>query len=710
MPDHNAGSIESLNLMRMLQDFGFRVLFVPESNFAYRGTYTDDLLERGINALYADHFNNMEEVLGQFGRELTLVILCRTTIAGRYVDMVRRLAPQARIAFNTIDLHFLRERRAAELTGDRVALAAAETLRQSELATMKAVDATIVLSRHEQELLTRELPGAAIHVLPMVRDLPATLEVPGFEARRDCLFVGTYQHPPNEDAVIFFVTEVWPLVRARLPDTRFFIVGSSLTPKVEALAGNGVEVLGFVADLDALLARCRLTVAPVRFGAGLKGKLISSLQAGVPSVASSIAAEGFGLADGVETLIADTPAEIADAVIRLHEDRGLWELVSQAGFDFMRRECTMEANVPRITMLLNSLGIRSFEMELRAVQDELRAAGPAYVPSEFWQWLSGVNTAQINRQQLIRFKRTINNNYFQFLPGDMNDPQMRQLVAFCADHPSAWPEAAAHSAEVLADHAGVTSAFDYNPFTHPRYPHLYGLFVGMLWHFACSRDPVGLHESLEEPDLGQPIPVQIEGHRVSQDLANSLHEWSRVHALTGGAAVQRTRLRVLEIGAGYGRLAHVFLHASAVRYAIVDIAPALVVAKWYLCNLYPHLKVFGFQHFERYEDVAAEIEAADLCFFTANQIAMLPDGFADVGIAISCLHEMRLDQIRFYLAQLAGKVTRAVYMKNWTTWKNPSDGIVVDRDTFRLPADWHCALDEVHPINIDMWETGYVRR
>ena len=285
---------------------------------------------------------------------------------------------------------------------------------------------------------------------------------------------------------------------------------------------------------------------------------------------------------------------------------------------------------------------------------------------------------------------------------------MRQLAAFCGTHPSAWPEEAAHSAEVLADHSGVTSAFDYNPVIRAEYPRLYGYFVGMLWHFACLHDPVGLHETLEEPELGQPIPVHIQGHRISQDLANSLHEWSRVHALTQ-MAPSGGRKRVLEIGAGYGRLAHVFLHAGHVRYAIVDIPPALVVAKWYLCNLHPDLKVFGFRHFDTYEDVAAEVEAADLCFFTSNQIALLPDGFADIGIAISCLHEMRFDQIGFYLAQLAAKATSVVYMKNWTTWKNPADGIVVDRNTFRMPAPWQGVLDEAHPINIEMWETGYIR-
>ena len=105
------------------------------------------------------------------------------------------------------------------------------------------------------------------------------------------MFIGTYQHPPNHDAAIYFVKEIWPKIHRRLPEARFLVVGSSVTPEILALAGDGIEVLGFVEDLDSLMAACRLTVAPLRFGAGLKGKVSSSLLSGVPVVASSIAVE-----------------------------------------------------------------------------------------------------------------------------------------------------------------------------------------------------------------------------------------------------------------------------------------------------------------------------------------------------------------------------------------------------------------------------------
>lgn len=708
MPDQNSGSIDALNLMRLLQRFGFRVVFVPEDNFLYRGKYTDALLELGIEAMYADHCTSVEQALEQFGADLSLVVLCRAYIAHDYLDMVRRLAPRARIIFNTVDLHFLREERAAALSGDPAARAAAAAQRASELASIAAADATIVLSTHEQALLAEAVPAARVHVIPLVREVPEALDVPGFDGRRDCLFVGTYQHPPNEDAAVFFCTEVWPLVRARLPAARCLLVGSCVTPKVAALAGNGVEVRGFVEDLDDLLSRCLLTVAPLRYGAGLKGKLASSLRAGVPAVATSIAVEGSGLVDGEEVLVADTPQQMADAVVRLHEDAALWQRLSTRGFAFVRREYSMDANFRRLGELLATVGATTFALELAEVQAELRAAGPLYLPSAFWQRLSAANMAEIELRHLLRFKTTINNNYFQFLPGDFNDPQVRRLLRFWSAAPSPWALEAAESAQRLGGGTEVATAFDYNPFGNPAYPRFYGFFVGMLWYWACCHDAERLHLVLEEPALGQPIPVQVEGKAVSQDLANSLHEWSRIRQLVAGRTL-RDRPRLLEIGAGYGRLAHVVLQTGRFRYAIVDIAPALVIAKWYLSTLFPKLRVFGFRPFRDFAEVAEEVEAADICFFSANQLALLPDGFADVGVAISCLHEMRHDQIRLYLDLLSAKVRSGIYQKNWTVWKNPEDGIEVNRASFHIAPPWRLVLDESHPINDQMWETGYLR-
>lgn len=355
-PDRNAGSFEAINLMRLFGDFGFLVTFAPEGNLAHRGRYTDALQALGIHAVYQPYVTSIRQLLEHIGAKLDLVVLCRGDIAGRTLALVRAFAPRARIVFNAVDLHGLRLMREAELAGDRRLTRTAQAAWTAELAAVARSEATIVVSGYEQELLRRELPEANVHVVPLVRDIPERLDVPGFAERRDLLFIGTYQHPPNRDAVRYFASAIWPTIRSCLPDARFLVVGSSLTDDIRALAGNGIEVLGFVEDLDALLARCRLTVAPLRFGAGLKGKVATSLQAGVPMVASGIAVEGTTLVHATDILVADDPEAFAAAVVRLYTDAALWQRLAAAGFANIRREYSIEANVPRIAALLRSIG------------------------------------------------------------------------------------------------------------------------------------------------------------------------------------------------------------------------------------------------------------------------------------------------------------------------------------------------------------------
>ena len=356
-PDCNAGSVLALNLIRMLSNLGFRVTFAPESNMAFVNGYTLALQALGVDAVYAPFCFTVEELLETRGREFDVVVLCRGPLAKRYMEKTRELAPQARIIFHTIDLHFLRAAREALLHCDPRMLAEAKRNEESELVSVTKADATIVVSKHEQAILRKALPDARVHVLPLLFDIPERLEARTPDHRYDIMFVGTYQHPPNRDAAIYFAREIWPLIRPRVPEARFLIVGSSLTPDIRALAGDGIEVLGFVEDLDAVMATCRLTVAPLRFGAGLKGKVASSMLAGVPVVASTIAIEGMSLRDGVEVMVADSPATFADAVVNVYRDPALWQQLAAAGFDFVRHEYAVDANIGRVLAVLADAGV-----------------------------------------------------------------------------------------------------------------------------------------------------------------------------------------------------------------------------------------------------------------------------------------------------------------------------------------------------------------
>ncbi|MEJ2534661.1 MAG: glycosyltransferase, partial [Gammaproteobacteria bacterium] len=343
-PDQDSGSVRLTQLMRCLQDMGFGVSFLPD-NRAYAGRYTRALQSAGVEAWYDPWLGSPQDFLARHGAGFSHVMVSRHYVAVNYLAAVRRHAPQARFIFDTVDLHYLREQRLAELEGKPALVAAARQTRKSELGVIRDADATLVVSPVEREVLARDAPGAAVHILSNIHEVHGRSQ--GFDGRRDLYFVGGFQHPPNIDAVEWFISDIWPRVHAALPEARFHVVGSkapdTLRQRVEAHAGEGVVFHGFVEDLEPFLAGCRLSVAPLRYGAGVKGKVNQSMSHGQPVVATSVAVEGLDAEHGREALIADEAADFADAVVRLYGDRALWERISEHGIENVRRHFSVEA-------------------------------------------------------------------------------------------------------------------------------------------------------------------------------------------------------------------------------------------------------------------------------------------------------------------------------------------------------------------------------
>jgi glycosyltransferase involved in cell wall biosynthesis len=238
--------------------------------------------------------------------------------------------------FDTVDLHFLREQREAEQAPSATARATAERTRESELSLVRRCDQTWVVSAVEKELLQKLAPEAKVAIISNIHDLSAG--TPGFEQRRDLLFVGSFRHPPNVDSALWLATDIFPRIRAVLPELRLHLVGADAPDTVRALSRQpGVVVHGHVPDLEAMLDQARISLAPLRYGAGIKGKINQSLSRGLPVVATACAAEGMFLADGEDVLVADDAASFADAVLRLYGDRDLWERLRRGGLENTRQ-------------------------------------------------------------------------------------------------------------------------------------------------------------------------------------------------------------------------------------------------------------------------------------------------------------------------------------------------------------------------------------
>ncbi len=332
-PDRDSGSMRMHRLLLALVELGQRVVFFP-SNGALLQPYTGELQRHGITVI--PDAAGQAAFLREAGAALTLAMLSRPQVAWRLLEELRMLAPRCLVGYDTVDVHFLRLQRQADLAasvGDQqgaTALAGkAAASKELELGLVRATDLTLVVSEHEQGLLRDLVPEADVRVLSNVHHPVG--EVPGPQGRAGLLFVGSFDHLPNRDAVRWMVQDVLPLVHRRHPGTVLHVVGSNPSPDVLELAGDAVEVHGWVPDLVPWHQRCRLSVAPLRFGAGVKGKVGESMAAGLPTVCTPVAVEGMRLVDGQHVLVAADAAGFADHVVTLLDDDVLWRAVSEAG-------------------------------------------------------------------------------------------------------------------------------------------------------------------------------------------------------------------------------------------------------------------------------------------------------------------------------------------------------------------------------------------
>jgi len=328
-PGEDAGSVQTVLALRTCLEAGYKPYFIPEHNYLFQPGITEDLQKLGVECVYAPFARNFDDYIQRYGRLFDAVLVYRMTVLGSIIDSIRKYAPQASLLYHVADLHHLREQREALLLGDEEALAAANRTREIELGLVARADCTITHSQFEADMLAKEVPHAPVVVWPLAVSHRGTER--GFAERRDLCFLGGYRHAPNVDAVRYFVDAIWPLIKQQQPDLRFIIAGANPTAEIEALARDDIIVRGRVDDLAELFDPARLFVAPLRYGAGVKGKILSALSHGIPIVSTQVGVEGSGLEHEKHLLVADDPGGFARAVLRLYKDKRLWKRLSHQG-------------------------------------------------------------------------------------------------------------------------------------------------------------------------------------------------------------------------------------------------------------------------------------------------------------------------------------------------------------------------------------------
>jgi GT2 family glycosyltransferase len=340
-PDMDSGSIDSFNYMKIFQSLSFQVTFIPFIHFDNEKSYIKELQRIGIECLYEPFVSSLNEFLISTPYQFNVVVLSRVTIANDALNLIKKYCSNARIIFNPVDLHFLREEREAELFQSTTLCKQAKQIKEKELLIAKKSDCTIVLSDVEKEILINENPDLNVKKIPFVSNIQEGGK--SFEARHGILFIGNFQHQPNSDAILFFLDKIWPLIQLKLPDIQLYIIGPNAFELFESRDLENVQILGHVKNISPNFHDCKLSIAPLRYGAGLKGKIRTSLSYGLPIVATPIAVESFPLTHRKDVLVAGNEHSFADAVIELYTSKTLWETLSHNGMKFVARHFSIDS-------------------------------------------------------------------------------------------------------------------------------------------------------------------------------------------------------------------------------------------------------------------------------------------------------------------------------------------------------------------------------
>jgi len=344
-PGSSAAGRHMMEIIQVFQSAQWRIIFAsPAADCAYKADLGSlDIPQQSIE-LNSDSFDKWIQPLSP-----DAVLFDRFMMEEQFGWRVARRCPEAMRILDTEDLHFLRQGREAvvrQKSTTEVGKAGNETALR-EIASIYRSDLSLIISSTEMQLLKQEyaIPDELLHYFPFLSEQPSN-SLAGFAERKDFLFVGTARHAPNLDAIRYLKTTLWPAIRKQLPGTCLNIVSSYPTKEISQMhkPETGFCVLGHVEHLEPLLESCRVFLAPLRFGAGLKGKLIEAMQWGMPSVTTATGAEGIAPDDNWPGAVVPDDESFDEsfdelfvrAASAIYQSESQWKQAQQTGLDLLR--------------------------------------------------------------------------------------------------------------------------------------------------------------------------------------------------------------------------------------------------------------------------------------------------------------------------------------------------------------------------------------
>lgn len=411
-PDTNSGSLRLFELLRIFRKANHQLVFLARS--ANDQKYRNALEDLGIECI-ADFEANLSKLTTTFQQFLRshrfdIAIFCHFDIYTYYAPFVRTFLPTCRCILDTVDLHFIRLEREAELSKRPEDVIKAQRVRDREWEAIRNADSVWVVTQQEKDILQKLALAETekIYVIPNIHRLADTF--PGFTERTGIVFLGGYRHAPNVDAVDYFMSDIYPHLSKLLPDLPFTILGSHPPEHFHTYTKQfaHIAVTGFVEDHRSLLFTHRVGIVPLRYGAGMKGKIGEYFSCHLPCVTTTIGAEGMHLKDRQHILLADDAYQFAKSIVELYTNQKLWEQLATEGLDYIHRTLSPESIAPVVLQALQTTqsakssqprwtmaslftlfgqpaqGWRLFRSSLEA----LRSGGIAEVMSRFRMWIT----------------------------------------------------------------------------------------------------------------------------------------------------------------------------------------------------------------------------------------------------------------------------------------------------------------------------------
>jgi glycosyltransferase involved in cell wall biosynthesis len=333
--DRDAGSQAILSHMRMLKRLGYTVSFAAANGMTANSIDSPSQTIEEFIRYRKPYYTSVEDILSRQNNMFDVIYLHRASNASKYLALVRQYCAKACVIYSVADLHHVRLKRQAdvELRPDLHGLS--RQMRLTEYYAAATADVVITHSVDETAQLRQAVPQANVYTVPWA--VPIRKEDIAFSRRKGIAFIGHYGHAPNLDAAYWLAEEVMPLVWQTEPDLECFLVGSAMPAHFSRLTRPSLRPIGFVPDLLEVFRKVRLTVAPLRFGSGVKGKVLESFAAGVPCVMTPVAAEGIDLPHPLDEAVADNAADFSANILRLYANQAELHNCSEAGLNLIRQ-------------------------------------------------------------------------------------------------------------------------------------------------------------------------------------------------------------------------------------------------------------------------------------------------------------------------------------------------------------------------------------